>query len=251
MDKGGFLSSLFGFYELLGMLGLGPSRNELRIAPCSILSSLPILVPAFVCFTGAWTTGVIFWRKTISGRTALAVACATLLPVIILITIGYAMNFRVLGRHFSPIIPAILLPIAKALAQTGAYGRPAKVLAVFAIFFAATSALELRFLNRHSRDDYRKATDIAIEALQNGQRIWWQADMNATRYYAFREGGQRLVNQIQSLESEIPSSLMFADIVVINRPDLRYNRDDYKTELRRNSFALQSRFTGFEVWKAH
>ena len=91
---------------------------------------------------------------------------------------------------------------------------------------------------------------IAFKALNEGKRIWWQADMNATRYYAYRQGGMPMVNAIQVLESDPPSSLMFADLVIINRPDLRFRGADYQSELRRNGFEPVSKFTGFEIWSA-
>ena len=37
--------------------------------------------------------------------------------------------------------------------------------------------------------------------------------------------------------------------VIVNRPDLRYRGTDYRVEMNKNFFKLQSSFTGFEVWK--
>ena len=110
------------------------------------------------------------------------------------------------------------------------------------------SSIGLRLLERHARDDYRRATEIALNALAQGKTVWWMADMNATRYYAYRKGGMPLVNAIQVLESEVPTSLMFADIVVINRPDLRLRQSNYQDNLKRNLFKLDAKFAGFEIW---
>jgi hypothetical protein len=41
---------------------------------------------------------------------------------------------------------------------------------------------------------------------------------------------------------------MFADLVIINRPDLRYQGKDHRQLLSRNSFELTKTFHGFEVW---
>jgi hypothetical protein len=242
------LSVFFGGYEMMGLLGLGPSKNELRASPLAVTPYLGILLPAFFCIAGAWICGVRSWLQTVPLRCVLAVACAVLLPVILLTGIGILKDFQVLGRHLSPAIPALLLPIAAALAA----GRKAKLpvlLGALAVLFMLASSIELRFLERHARDDYRKATQIGIELLKKGKAVWWQADMNATRYYAYRQGGMALVNAIQVLESAPPSSLLVADVVIINRPDFRYPDGKHHEQLKRNSFKQAARFSGFEVWK--
>jgi hypothetical protein len=158
-------------------------------------------------------------------------------------------DFRVLGRHLSPAIPAVLLPIAAAFTIQGPQRRLGMTLGTLALAFMLASSLSLRLQEKHARDDYRSATEIGIEALRQGKEVWWQADMNATRYYAHRIGGMPMVNAIQVLESNPPSSLMFADVVVINRPDLRFRGVDYQKELSRNFFKKEAEFTGFEIWR--
>ena len=248
MDGSSVLSVFFGGYEMIGLLGLGPSRNELRSNPLAVIPYLGILIPAFLCFTGAWIYGVRSWLRTVPIRCTFAVACAVLLPVVILTVIGFLKDFQVLGRHLSPVIPAVLLPIAAALSAKPQFKIPL-ILGILSVIFMLASSIELRFLNRHARDDYRSASVIGVDALKQGKSVWWQADMNATRYYAYREGGMALVNAIQVLESNPPTGLMFADVVIVNRPDLRYRGTDYRVEMNKNFFKLQSSFTGFEVWK--
>ncbi len=251
MEKASILSVGFGFYELLGLLGLGPGRNELRSSPMAAVSHLHLLVPAALCIGGAWIAGFRAWAKSTPIRSVVAVACAVLVPVFILTAVGFAQDFRVLGRHMSPAVPAVLLPIAGAFNLTGGAARRGLLLGGSAVLFMIASSLTLRFLERHARDDYRRATGICIESLKQGKTVWWQADMNATRYYAYRHGGIPMVNAIQILESEPPSGFMFADVVVINRPDFRYPGGNHRAELKRNSFENAGTFTGFEVWKTN
>jgi hypothetical protein len=242
------LSVFFGFYEMLGLLGLGPGRNELRASPTAILHALPLVIPALVCIAGAWFYGVRSWLRSVPPRCAVAVACAVLLPILVLTVVGLAQDFRVLGRHLSPAMPAVLLPIAAAFTQTGPSRLRPAILATLATAFMLASSISLRFLERHARDDYRKATAFVIQSLKQSKTVWLQADMNATRYYAYREGGMPLVNAIQILQSEPPSGLMFADVVVINRPDLRFRDGKYRDDMKRNSFKPAASFTGFEIW---
>lgn len=249
-DGGGIMSMLFGFYELLGLAGLGPGRNELRANPASALSSLAILLPATLILAAAWFHGTWRWQQSVSNRTFSAVALAVLVPLVFLATVGVMMDFRVLGRHLSPVLPAVLLPIAMTLDTTGKRQTLWRTVGAAAVALSITSAIGLRFMERHARDDYRRATDIVVKALRDGKRVWWQADMNATRFYAYREGGMPMVNAIQVLESDVPTSLLSTDLVVINRPDLKYRGSDYQSELKRNFFKQEAVFTGFEIWKS-
>ncbi len=248
MAGGGMLSLMFGCYELAGLLGLGPGRDELRNSISSLLPALPVLIPAFLCLAGAWLCAVRAWIKETPTRCVVGVACALMLPLIVLTVTGKLMDFRILGRHLSPMVPAVLLPLAAALSGVSEWRTPTRVLGILAMVFALCSSLSQRFLDRHARDDYRRASAIAFRAMNDGQHVWWRADMNTTRYYAWRAGGFPMVNRIQSLESEPPSSLITADMVVINRPDLRFAGQDYQSELKRNFFTQNSRFNGFEIW---
>jgi hypothetical protein len=141
-----------------------------------------------------------------------------------------------------------LLPLAVFVESSLRKPVPAKILASATIMILLTSSLILRFHPKHFRDDYRTVTDIALDAIAKGQRIHWQADMNATRYYAYRKGGMQYVNAVQQLESDQPG-LVFADLVVINRPDNRYKGYDYRKDLDRHDFVPLKTLTGFEIWK--
>lgn len=244
---GGLLSIGFGFYEMAGLLGLGPSRDEVRASPMAIVRHLPWLLPASACLLIAWSLGVRVWLTKVSRRDTSGVVFATVFPVVILAAVALVADFRVLGRHLSPAIPAVLLPLAVCLSAVMKRPVLVKCVAVTAVMILLTSSLFLRFHGKHSRDDYRTASGIAFESLAKGQSVLWQADMNATRYYAFRKGGMPLVNAIQQLESN-PPGLMFADLVVINRPDLRFKGTDYRNDLKKNDFLPRRSFTGFEVW---
>lgn len=250
VEGGGVLSVLFGFYEMIGLLGLGPGKDELRKSLGLIIPFLPFLIPAAICFTVAWIFGFARWARSAPVPVIAAVVCAVLLPIVVLSATGWIMNFRVLGRHLSPGMPAVLLPVALALAETGRWRTQALAAGGLAVCLSLASALVLRFSARHERDDFRPATAVVFNALKNGESVWWQADMNCLRYYAYLEGGIQLVNIVQKLESEAPDSLLIADWIIINRPDLRHPGRDYQNELLRNSFKQVDTFTGFEVWKS-
>ncbi len=249
LESGSILSVFFGFYEMIGLLGLGPGKDELRGSVKSVLPFLPVLLPALAVIFTAWLLGVCTWLKTTPRRTVVAVACMVIVPVLLLTVVGLMKDFRVLGRHLSPAIPAVLLPIALAL-EGNCWGIRGRTIALAAIAAGFCSALGIRLAERHERDDFRQASAIALEHLAKGETVWWQADMNAMRYYAYLKGGIRLVNAVQVLESS-PPSLLVSDVVILNRPDLKYRSHDYRADFRRNDMEPEPRrIRGFEIWKS-
>jgi len=246
----GVMNVMFGLYEMTGLLGLGPGKDELRRSLSSVIPHLWLLIPAAMCIGGAWLCGFVSWAQGTSRLARYGAVVAVVLPLLGLAVIGVLMEFRVVGRHLSPAIPAILLPLAACLRADGPRRKITLTVGWAACFFMALSAINLRLLERHANDDYRRATNIAINALKEGKRVWWRADMNTPRYYAYRIGGMPVVNAIQILESDAPTSLLTTDLVIINRPDLQYRGFDYQSELKRNFFKQDAVFTGFEVWEA-
>lgn len=246
----GILNVLFGIYEMTGLLGLGPGKDELRGNLTAVLPHLWILIPAAACIGAAWLCGFMAWTRRIPKRHVAGAACAALVPLLLLTVIGIVMDFRVVGRHLSPALPAVLLPIAASLQATGRMRRLSRILGACACLLMLASSLSIRFHERHAKEDYRRATALAITALKGGKRVWWQADMNCARYYAWRAGGYPMIHRIQELESDLPTSPMFADIIFVNRPDLRYRGTDHHALLKHHFFRMDQKFPGFEVWVA-
>jgi len=254
-DRGnGLLSMGFGCYEMMGLMGLGPGRDELRGGDIiGLFRGNPWLPVVAMLIAAAWLVGVREFASPFSRRSAIALACSAAIPLAILAAVGVFANFSVLGRHMSPLIPALLVPLACAceVAVRRFKDKPLVTATVGAVVACSiVSCVMLRFSERHERDDYRTATGLAIEALSKGRAVFWQADMNAPRYYAYRKGGMGLVNYIQRLESDVPSGYLFTDIIFINRPDLRYGGADHRPILKREGFELTRRLSGFEIWES-
>lgn len=245
---GGILSIGFAGYEMIGLLGLGPSRNELRASPAAILSQLPWLLPAAACIFAAWFIGIRKWLSETPFRTLIGVSCAAILPVLIIAAISLMMDFRVLGRHLSPGIPAVLLPIALCLG-IAAKNKAALAAGSLAVLLGIASTASLRFLNKHARDDFRAATEIAVQAMAEGKTVLWKADICTPCFYAYRKGGIPAFHNVLRLKSEAPSSYMFADLVILNRPDIGYKGLDHKKELKQAAFEKHGDLTGFEIWR--
>jgi len=254
MDRGGGLLSMgFGCYEMMGLLGLGPGRDAFRSADIvGLIAGNPWLPLAALVIVVAWWSGLKEFFGCYSWRARVALVCSVFFPLLIFIGLSVVAHFSVLGRHMSPLIPVLLVPLACAC--EAAVTRPLLRPVVIAVLLCGgVSAVMLRFSNKHARDDYRGATRLVLEALRKGRSVLWRADMNTPRYYAFREGGAPLVQYIQILEPDpredsTSVDLKSFDIIFINRPDLSGAQGERGTIFRQAGFKLCPKLTGFEIW---
>lgn len=249
---GSILSMGFGFYEMLGMLGLGPSRDAIREDPTIVLHSLPWLLPATLIILAAWLIGTHTAYRSTTPRERIAITLATLIPLLILAITSITAQFQVLGRHLSPCIPALLLPLATSL--TGSpFGKkipaiPAIPIGAAALLISLTSSILIRFSPTHFRDDYRTASHLAIRLLDEGKTLLWKADTAAPSYYAYRQSRPTLSQTFFALEAS-PPTIESADYIFINRPDLRFPGTDHHTLLTAKGFHLTPSPKGFEIWE--
>jgi len=247
---GGLLGMAFGFYELVGMVGLGPGRNELRETPVLILKWLPLIAPAAATIGTVWIYGIWKWSALSPRRFQIAAAVAVMVPLFALAIIGLAMDFRVLGRHLSPMLPAVLLPLALAMdSQCGRGARGFRALAFAVVAVLLASAISVRVSQRHARDDFRTAANLAIDAMEEGKTVLWLADMNCARYYANRRGGAAYIHRIQPWETGRPPSLFYVDFIFINRPELHVQDERFADDLKANFFIPGTPIRGFETWR--
>jgi len=247
---GGLLTMGFGFYELMGMMGMGPERDAIRSSSVAGLLRGHGWLPLYaMLFSFAWIGGVKIWLVGKPMRIWLGMAVAAALPLGILACVSIFANFSVLGRHMSPVLPWLLVPIGWFLRES--LRRHAWLaVSVPVLLGAIVSSVILRTAERHQRDDYRQATAMVVEDLKKGLTVQWNADMNAPRFYVYRKGGMAMVNAIQILESEKPATLLSVDVIYINRPDLRYPGQDHRKLFASQGFVMESKFKGFEVWRS-
>lgn len=245
---GGILSMGFGFYEMMGLLGLGPGREYFRSMDIlGLLHGYPWLPMAAVVIIWAWIIGLKRFIEPYRLRSRIAFAFAVMFPLIVFVGVSVIFNFSVLGRHMSFLIPVLLLPLACAIES--AVKRPGfRPAVVGSMLCACVSCLMLRFSSRHVRDDFRGATSLALDALHHGRAVLWKADMLTPIYYAIHEGGMPLGTYIQKLELEAPRDFASTDVIFINRPDFHYEKSAHRQILAREGFGLRATLAGFEIW---
>lgn len=246
---GGLLSMGFGFYELIGMMGMGPARDEIRDSSVTkLLIGYPWLSLYAVLFAVAWLAGIRAWLWDKPIRVWLGLAVAAGIPMAVLACVSVIANFSVLGRHMSPLIPWLLVPVGWFFRES-LRKKVWLAVALPVMAGAVISAVILRTAERHKRDDYRQATALVVEDLKKGRTVQWNADMNTPRFYVYREGGMAMVNAIQIMQSERPETLLMVDVVYINRPDLYFPKKNHAEMLTAKGFILEKELKGFEIWR--
>ena len=172
------------FYELFGFMGLGPGRNTLRSS--SIQAVRQYLAPLLL-LAALMALGMVaamrqrFWL-TFSQLRALVLAPAAV--ILLLLVAGELHQNRLLGRHFTPFFPLVLLAQAViVLVLWQSASRFNRMLAVLLVAMLLVSSIEVRFAARHEKDDYRDAVAAAKKELAQGQVVWWIAAVEGAWYY--------------------------------------------------------------------
>jgi hypothetical protein len=185
-----FLNSLFGLYEFLGFLGLGPPRNLLRSEPSLHTFFQSGYIVTFI--TGVTcliivSVGIIMniREKGLSKRISLLIIMF-LVGVLSFHFVAYFFHFRYWGRHMAQFFPLFILIIIAALSHiTYCYRRIN--LRHFAIWTLAAiwllSSSRLAFLSDYGKDDYRSAVSHVTSSVRNGGTILWAGDTIGASYY--------------------------------------------------------------------
>jgi hypothetical protein len=256
-------SVLFIGYELAGFMGLGPGRLNLREGGASALGPyLPWLGLYGVAVAILLLVGV---RETVrtanKGEAPSAdrihrkwlLAGAVAFPAIFLIVVGLTMNFRVLGRHFTPLFPVIALLLGSGAAQIWAR-RPFLGGAVVVLFLGMSmaSAGAIRFSAAHARDDYRGATAIAKGALRSGNSVWWNAAGQGARFYGLPVAENPSAPGVARLcLNPHPEDLVREtrpNLIITSKPDVYDNTGTLGRYLGENGYVKVRRLPAFVVW---
>jgi hypothetical protein len=254
LARTGLLNLGFVLYELVGAAGLGPGRLELRQHPVAPFRNLgPLLIPflaALALSFGLLGYAIICAWRNRSRRSVLVACIYAVPPSLLLFVLGYAQNFRVLGRHFMPLLPVILGLIAFGFSEMRRR-RLATALLVGLLLVWLGSSLSLRFAPRHRKDDYRAAADAAKDALAQKGIVWWSADRAAAVYYGIPLGkssdsGVTLINGFAGRQlTELPAP----DVVIASKPDIFDPAGELGNFLREQSFAQTQELPAFKIWR--
>jgi hypothetical protein len=243
-------SMLSVFYELLGFLGLGPGRTDLRSN--SVSATAPYLVS--LAFLGIpLASGFIIAarrRFCLTFGHFIFILLLTGIPVTLTFALGFLRHARMLGRHFTPLFPFILLAQACAVALLWKTGRPlGRIAAVLIVISLAASSIELRLAPRHAKDDYRSAAAAARQALAQHKIVWWAAEPTGAEYYQLPLGGPDLPGSAFSVYGMPAYFASPPDEVFLSKPDLFDNSGQLSAFLTVHHYFPAARWQGFTLWK--
>jgi hypothetical protein len=244
-----FPSMLSVFYELLGFLGLGPGRIDLRVN--SVSATHPFLLP-LACLAVPLAIGLVLaaCRRFFLGRRQfITVLSITGIPTILTFVLGFLRHARMLARHFSPLFPFILMAEVCAVAilwNTGrATGRIAACLIVVAL---ACSSIELRLAPRHEREDYRSAAAAARQALAGHKTVWWGGAPECAVYYHLPIGNDPTNSAL--LVFSLPDHFAAPpDEVFLSKPDLYDASGTLTSFFAARHYYPAARWQGFTLWE--
>ena len=262
----------FDAYELLGLSGIGPGRLELRETGMPALRPYALwLVPACLLILATLGTGLRAAMVRLGTRPFMLALALGAMPVLIVVAAGFAMHWRVLGRHLMGELPLLNLLFALGLVQW--FGGPADrrkpirtTLAASLLLVFAGSSLAFRFAERHRKDDYQAASAIARQGLAAGQRVWWVADALGARYYAlpgvFDYVGELTnrplpyacvdrpgVQSISGAPAECLRRLQRPDLVIVSKPETFDRTGVVAAYLEAERFRIVQQFPAFSIWR--
>ena len=246
----------FLFYELLGFAGLGPARTEMRSGGIqSLLPFAGILIAYGVVTMDLLVLGL---RKALrhqgNGVNSLHVGLVLALPVLFILAAGVVQHFRVLGRHFAPLLPVLLLLISKGLRARLTSPRWIYRFAPLAyLALSLISCLAFHLASRHSKDDYRDAAGYARMSLQSGYRVWWNASLEGGLYYGLPLEPQPFKNRAKITYLMNPSPATLAglpvpNLVVQSKPDIFDGGGCVSNYLSSRGFVEIDHYPAFRIW---
>lgn len=266
--KVGLSNLLFSGYELLGFMGLGPGRYELRQSAIErgiggALQGLPRPAIVGLALLALLYTLILLriWKRSRSEQPA-AYGLVLMAGLVIAVTAGitFVLCLRVgspfWGRHLASLLPFVVLAVGIAAGAPGATGQrplPALMLLLGATLLA--SSLLMRFHPDHRRDDYRSAARLARIALQEEKTVWWAAARECAEYYGVVLCKAQSVNRracvvhADNLKKEELQGLPEPDLILISKPELHDTTRAVRSYVEEHRFQLKDHLMAFEVFE--
>jgi uncharacterized membrane protein len=238
----------FAFYELLGVAGLGPGRLALREQGGKILFEYigPVIL-GIIAVLVLLSAAFIALRKNTTRRDLIFFGIAAILPLAVLIAGAVIGHLRLLGRHFAPLLPFLMILFAIGLERMW-FGqqRWLRIAAIVAVIVFLTSALEIRFAPRHQRDDYRSAANLARSAVTANEKVWWIADEVTGAYYKLPLDSPNLTLSANLTDNSLAGAPT-PDLVCLSKSDIYDPRGKIDNYLREHDFKVTRVLPAFQV----
>ncbi|MGZ5021757.1 MAG: hypothetical protein ACXWFY_04530 [Chthoniobacterales bacterium] len=239
---------LFILFELFGFAGLGPGRLDIREA--GFISFQGYVLPVVLLALALWIVlfgSLRFLVQPANREKLIAAAIYGLGAAVFLVLVGLTTDFRLLGRHLTPLSP--LVSIALAISLVRLWSTQWRIAAALVALLWLTSALMIRFAPRHRKDDYRSAAGAAREAITANKLVWWAADRAAACYYLPIEQSNPQFDFVLNPTSEDLRRLPRPDVVILSKPDLYDANNALAAFLAQENYRTARTLPAFTVWR--
>lgn len=227
MGSAGWRSLVFALYEFAGFAGWGPGRDAIRMDPVGAVTpyagALLIVALAYLLLAAGWLVRITQcqkqweWERIGTPLVTLLVSVAVGLGT--MLVLSGLFEFRLLGRHLMPLFPIWLGLVSWMLMEVFRMGRAGKAAAILLVGVMLLSCFQYRWSERHAKDDYRGAAEIARRALAEGKRISWAADTAGGIYYGVvGEGVAYCIEPGKNLEALLHKGR--TEMVFLSKPDM-------------------------------
>ncbi len=249
MGRTDLASTVFALYEIFGFSGLGPGRIQMRETGIHALATYAVpLGTGALILLGGWTSSLVVRlrsQKSLNFPTWILVA--VVLPVAFTFGVGMCAHFRVLARHLMPGFPYLLLLMAvcfEALWRS----RLKMALVLCAGVWIASSAM-LCFSPIHRKDDYKSSAALARKALEQGERVWWAADIATAKYYGLNPAGEPCLVTLRDPEPDLLLQNAEPDLIIISKPDIYDSQGTMEKYAATHNFSVSAKYPAFTFYE--
>ena len=260
------------FYEFLGLLGLGPAREEFHDANLLQIfrpyaSKLAFVIISFLGIFVSFIGQQIFTFKTVRSKhyntenqLFLASFVFSISGIFTLFLIGIVAKWQVLARHNAMFFIAFIIPIVFLITKSlkGVYGRSCRAFSVAILMSWLTSSYRLNLSSNYERDDYRGAAIFAQQLNFKDNNLLFTGDPFTFQYYfskfvpTLRVDDVKFLNNLDAelLKSKISSLELKPTFIFKHKPKYYDVKNSLKAYLAEDREALLvAKFKSFEIWK--
>ena len=253
-DSPGLFSTIFIFYELMGLTGTGPGRFELREHGVSVIQPyLTQLIIHGLLIGSVFTVGIFKLFRSRNVKSTLAVVVCLSLPALLILAAGIITEFRVLGRHFAPLVIILLYVLCigfhHMMQHRNKFGI---ILLILFTLFQAESCLLVRYGDRHKKDNYKLAATIANQALSRGETVWWNANSESAPYYKLPTVNSGPNHRFYIIECPTDEEIKKAntpDIVITSKADIFDINQVMSQYLQSRGYIDKQKIRCFTIWE--
>ncbi len=246
VNKTSALTLGFSVFEQLGFMPYGPGRQALRSEGVSSLAPWVFALAGWAVAMGAAL--LVGGDRVFRGGLFKPAIVRALLPVVamvvILVVAGYFGGFRVIGRHFMPVYPILLIITGLAYVKLWSGNILQRGITFIIPMIALIGCLTQRYAERHHKDDYRGAVGHVNFVSKDGSPVWWAA---AKPSYAFEDSVE--LHDTRNINNESLHKLPIPTVIVLSKTDLYDARGALRKWIVEHDYQITKELPAFKFYQ--